>query len=97
MRAHIKGNEEAGEKAKKAGLGAWLQRPEVATPAGINQAFPIYTKLARMKWGLTYMITDHDPSKWWLRIIGRVDGNKCEYEITQNAVHLRNCTLRGDN
>ena len=64
--------------------GAWIPQPEIATPAGIKQAFSIYTKSAHLKWdrealrGLPYITTDHGPL---------VD-DKCECVIAQNAVHL---------
>jgi len=31
-------------------IGAWIPQPEIATPAGIRQVFPLYTRPAHVKW-----------------------------------------------
>jgi len=63
----IAGNEAADGMARKTGwVGAWMSQPEIATPAGIQQAFPLYSRPAHPKWdrealwGLVY-ITDRGP------------------------------------
>jgi len=58
----VAGNEEADKMARETGwAGAAMQEAEIATPAGIHQAYPIYSKPAHMTWdrealrGLTYL------------------------------------------
>jgi len=48
--------------ARKTGwIGAWMSQPEIATPAGIRQVFPLYTRPAHLNrdrealWGLVYI------------------------------------------
>jgi len=49
-----------------------LSQPEIATPAGIWEAFPLYIRSAQVKWdrevlrGLVYITTDCGPLKHWL-------------------------------
>ena len=43
-----------------------------------------------------YVVTDRGPTKWWLKVIGRGESDKCECEEVQNAAHLRRCGLIGD-
>ena len=78
----VAGNEEADKMARETEwVGAAMQEPEIATPAGIHQAYPIYSKPAHMTWdrealrGLTYISTDHRPMKHWLWVIGKVEND----------------------
>jgi len=49
-RNNTRGNEEADRMAGRVGwIGAWMQKPEIATLAGIKQAFPIHSKPAHLR------------------------------------------------
>lgn len=99
----VEGNEEADSRARRS---AWLDRrtaqPEIATPAGIRQAFPIHSRPRWLKWdrqslkGLTYIVTDRGLLKRWLWVIGPAEDDKCECGVAQNAAHLLRCSLVGD-
>jgi len=58
---------------------AWIPESEIATPAGIHQAFPLYARPAHLQWdrealqGLTYVSIDRGPMKNWLWVIGRAE------------------------
>jgi len=53
------GNEEADRRAKQEVEIGWrLQKQEVATPAGIRQAFPIHPRAIK---GLVYLVTGKGP------------------------------------
>jgi len=66
----VAGNEEADQMAKReVWMGERMHLPEIVTPTGIRQAFPIhpkappYLKCSReMVRGLTYVVTDKGPS-----------------------------------
>jgi len=102
----IEGNEEADKRARReVDMGYRLQKPDIATPAGIKTEFPIYPKAPRhMKWGakaikgLVYIITDKGPQQQWLWEIGKSDNPACVCDgwTPQNAVHLRDCAWVGD-
>lgn len=83
-------------------VGAWLPEPEIATPAGIRQAFTMYTRPTHLKWdrgalrGLISIIMDKGPSKRWLWIIGRAEEGVCGCGIAQNAAYRLRCPLVGD-
>ena len=80
----------------------WLSKPELAIPAGIRHAFPLYTKPAHLAWdrealrGLVSVTTDRGPMKYWLWTIGRLDDSRCECGSAQSAVHLLRCPMVGD-
>jgi len=81
----IRGNEEADKRAKEEiYMGYRLQKKEIATPAGIRSAFPIYPKAPRhIGWegralrGLVHMVTDKGPQQQWLWEIGKVEKPAC--------------------
>jgi len=83
-------------------VGVWIPGPEIATPAGIRQAFAMYTRPIHLKWdrealrGLTSITTDRGPLKRWLQTIGRAEEDACECRVAQNAVYLLGCPLVGD-
>ena len=58
------------------------------------EAFPIHCKPAHLKWdrqavkGLTYMVTDRGPHRWWQKTISRMEYDKCKCGIAQNAAQL---------
>jgi len=97
----VEGNEEADRKAKGAvRKGKRMHKPDIATPAGIRQAFRIHEGApAHLKWnrtairGLTYMITDKGPQAGWMKEIGKVDDGSCPCDgwTLQNAAHLLSC------
>ncbi|KAF8416252.1 hypothetical protein EV426DRAFT_700412 [Tirmania nivea] len=97
----VKGNERADRKAKEvAWVGKRMLRPDIVTPAGIRQAFPMRRTSKQTKWnrealrGLTYVVTDRGPQRWWLHKIGRADDPRCglcEEGVAQNAAHLLSC------
>ncbi|KAF8427074.1 hypothetical protein EV426DRAFT_686742 [Tirmania nivea] len=96
----VEGNERADRKAKEvAWVGRRMLRPDVITPAGIRQAFPMgrlsrQTKEQGGSAGMTYIVTDRGPQRWWLHKVGRVEGplcGLCEEGVAQNAVHLLSC------
>ena len=76
-----------------------VQSASVLTPAGIRHDHPIHSKPLHLKWirkqlkGLTYIVTDRGPMKWWQWVIKRADNPFCQYGETQNAVHLMRCKL----
>jgi len=77
----VEGNEEADKMARKTGwIGAWLQRSEVATSAGIKQASPIHTKPAHMKAAGGAYIYSHIPQSVETMAVGygRAEGDKCD-------------------
>jgi len=61
-------NEKADQRAREEVEMGWrMGRPDIATPAGIKQAYPIHPRaLPHMRWstraikGLVYMVTDKD-------------------------------------
>ncbi|KAF8416439.1 hypothetical protein EV426DRAFT_721797 [Tirmania nivea] len=97
----VEGNERADRKAKEvAWVGRRMLRPDVITPAGIRQAFPMGRPSKQTKWnrealrGLTYMVTDRGPQRWWLHKVGRADDSSfglCGEGVAQNAAHLLSC------
>jgi len=83
--SRIEGNEAADRRAK---MEVWmgermhLHLSDIATPAGIRQAFPLHTKApAHLSWsrdairGLTYLVTDKGPQRQWLKEMGKVDAS----------------------
>jgi len=61
-------------------------QPDIVTPADIRQAFPIpiHPKPPpHMRWartairGLTYLVTDKDPQRQWMREIEKPDDPTC--------------------
>ncbi|KAF8417959.1 hypothetical protein EV426DRAFT_710166 [Tirmania nivea] len=98
----VEGNERADRKAKEmAWVGRRMLRPDVITPAGIRQAFPMGRPTKQTGWnrealrGLTYIVTDRGPQRWWLHKVGRADDplcGLCGEGIAQNAAHLLSCT-----
>ncbi|KAF8417855.1 hypothetical protein EV426DRAFT_706592 [Tirmania nivea] len=51
-------------------------------------------KLVEALRGLTYVVTDRGPQRWWLHKIGRADDPRCglcEEGVAQNAAHLLSC------
>jgi len=89
------GNEAADKRAKdKVREGIWNSDRSLATPAGIRQAYPLFSKEPHMKWdrdelrGLTYLHTDKGPQKAWLFKIGRASDPRCKCGEVQSAAHL---------
>ncbi|KAF8424370.1 hypothetical protein EV426DRAFT_712188 [Tirmania nivea] len=99
--SEVEGNERADRKAKEmAWVGKRMLRPDFITPAGIRQAFPMGRPSKQTKWnwealrGLTYVVTDRGPQRWWLHKVGRAHDplcGLCEEGVAQNAVHLLSC------
>ena len=81
----IRGNGEADARAKKeVWMGQRMLKPDIVTPAGIRQAYPIHPKApAHLQWsrmalrGLTYMHTDKGPQAQWLKEIGKIEDASC--------------------
>jgi len=102
----VEGNEKADMRAKEeVEIGHRMQRPMVATPAGIKQQFPIYPKAPEhLKWrtkavkGLAYMVTDKGPQRQWRWEIGKCEEPRCVCDgwTAQNAAHLMRCPGVGD-
>jgi len=102
----IKGNEAADERAKKGVKeGKRMHKPDIATPAGIRQAFRIHGSAPQhLGWsniavrGLAYMVTDKGPQAGWLKEIGKVEDGSCPCDgwTVQNAAHLLSCPWVGD-
>jgi len=100
----VKGNEEANYRAKLEALnGSLLQKPNLATPASIKQAHPLYQHSSPVKsWdrqalkGLTYIVTDRGPFRHWLHHIGKAGDGKCKCGVTQNSAHITECGEVGD-
>ena|SRR5437868_1392658 len=74
-----------------------MNKPDIATPAGIRhltrgRSFQ-YKKWDHMALkGLTYIVTDRGPQKWWRHKIGRSETWNCEKcQVAQNAAHLLQC------
>jgi len=98
------GNEEADRRAKRE-VKLGRKTPGVATPQGIKQEFPVYTRApTHFGWtgaalrGLVYMVTDKGPQQQWLWEIGKVDTQWCVCDgwTPQNAAHLFDCQWVGD-
>jgi len=79
--------------------------PDIVTPAGIRQAYPLHSRaLAHLNWsrqairGLTYLVTDKGPQRQWLKEIGKVEDASCVCDgwTPQNAAHLYGCPWVGD-
>jgi len=68
--------------------------PSLATPAGIRQAYPLYSRPPHMKWnreelrGLTYLHTGQGPDAAWLHKTRKAEDPFCICGETQNAAHL---------
>jgi len=100
------GNEQADKTAGRTAEMGWrMMEKNIATPAGIKQAFPIYPRAPpHMKWtrqavrGLVYMVTDKGPQRQWLWEIGKSEESCCVCDgwTAQNAAHLMNCSWVGD-
>ena len=100
------GNEEADRQARReVDMGYRLQKPDIATPAGIKSEFPLYPKAPKhLGWrpraikGLVHMVTDKGPQQQWLWEIGRSENPACVCDgwTPQNAAHLRECAWVGD-
>jgi len=96
-----KGNEEADKQARReVDMGYRLQKPDIATPAGIKAEFPIYPRAPKhIGWkagaikGLVHMITDKGPQQQWLWEIGKSESPACVCDgwTPQNAAHLLGC------
>jgi len=102
----IEGNEAVDRRAKmEVWMGERMHLPDIATPAGIRQAFPLHTKtLAHLSWsgdaiwGLTYLVTDKGPQWQWLKEMVKVDDLSCICDgwTPQHAAHLYRCLWIGD-
>ena len=81
----VEGNEQADRIAKEGvWMGERMHRPDIVTPAGIRQAYPLHDKApAHLSWprqairGLTYLETDKGPQRQWLREIAKVEDASC--------------------
>ena len=101
-------NEKADESARiEVEMGQRMLMPDIATPAGIRQAYPTQSKAPahamvppsrRAIRGLTYMMTDKGPQWQWLWEIGRSEEPQCVCEgwTAQNAAHPQLCPWVGD-
>jgi len=102
----VEGSEQAGKKAKE---GVWIGErmhwPDIVTPAGIRQAYPLHDKApAHLSWprqairGLTYLETDKGLQRQWLREMGKVEDGSCICDgwTPQNAAHLYQCQWMRD-
>lgn len=91
---------------RKAGMmvyrGRVSQLPDQVTPAGIRQEYRIHSRPKHLGWdhksmkGLTYIVTGRGPTRWWLKVIGRRDDDRCDCGSIQNAAHLLSCPLIAD-
>ena len=92
----VEGNEQADTRAKReVWLGERMHWPDIVTPAGIRQAYPLHARAPeQLSWprqalrGLTYLETDKGPQLQWLKEIGRVEDASC--------AHLYVCPWVGD-
>ena len=98
----VEGNEKADLRAKHAVMkGQWWSEPSLATPAGIRQAYPLFSHPPHLRWDrdelreLTYLHTDKWPMRAWLHKIGVVDDPFCACGATQNAARLMEGTCVG--
>ena len=81
-------------------MGWGMNRPDVATPAGVKQAHPLHPKAPKhirwstkaMKW-LVYMVTDKGPQRQWLWEIGKTDEPQCMCDgwARPNAAQPQHC------
>jgi len=95
------GSEKADSRAKEEVEMGWrLNKPDVATPAGIKQAHPLHSKAPKhMRWsmkaiqGLVFMVMDKGLQHHWLWEIGKTDEPQyvCDGWTPQNAAHLQRC------
>ncbi|KAF8418310.1 hypothetical protein EV426DRAFT_720673 [Tirmania nivea] len=88
----VEGNERADRKAKEvAWVGRRMLRPDVITPAGIRQAFPMGRPSKQTKWNREAL---RGVDRWWLHKVGRADDSSCGLcgeGVAQNAAHLLSC------
>jgi len=99
----VEGNEQADSRAKReVWMGERMHWPDIATPAGIRQTYPLHGKAPEhLSWprqalqGLTYLETDKGPQRQWMREIGKTEDASCVCNgwTPQNAAHL--CVLLG--
>ena len=101
--AEVEVNEAADRGAKiRAYGGRVVHRVSVLTSSGIRHDHRIHLKPPHFKWsrkqlkGLTYIVTDRGPMKWWQWVIKRADNPFCQCGAIQNAVHLIRCHLVAD-
>jgi len=100
----IEGNGRADKRAKvevEMGWSLWrTHKRDVATPAGIKQAYPMHPKAPpHMRWttkaikGLVYVGTDKGPQRQWLWEVGRAEEPWCVCDgwTPQNAAHFQCC------
>jgi len=81
----VEGNERADRRAKEEVEMGWrMGRPDIVTPAGIKQDYPIHPKAPQhMEWsvraikGLVYMVTDKGSQRQWLKEIGKTEEPWC--------------------
>jgi len=102
----VEGNEKADNEAKKAvRKGRRMHKPDIVTPAGIRQAFPLHPPPPRqLRWpriamrGWTYLVTDKGPQRQWLWEMGKTGDPTCVCDgwTAQNAAHLFRCPWIGD-
>ncbi|KAF8421853.1 hypothetical protein EV426DRAFT_718548 [Tirmania nivea] len=71
----------------------------------LTKEFPMGRSSKQEKWnrealqGLTYVVTDCGPQRWWLQKVGRADDpmcGLCEEGIAQDAAHLLRCPRVAD-
>ena len=98
--AGVEGNVAADGTAKiRAYGGSVVQRASILTLVGMRQDHPMHSKPLHLKWfrkqlkGLTFIVTDRGPMKWWQWVIKRADNPFCQCGEIQNAVHLTRCYL----
>ncbi|KAF8426944.1 hypothetical protein EV426DRAFT_707167 [Tirmania nivea] len=91
----VKGNETVDRKAKER-----VDRKEDASYRPL-----LWGKSKQTGWsrealsGTAYIVTDRDPQKWWLHMVGRTEDpmcRLCDQEVAQNAAHLLKCPGMAD-
>ena len=97
--------EQADNRAKQeVWVGERMHWPDIVTPAGIRQAYPLHTRApGHLSWpqqalrGLTYLEADKGPQRQWLREIGKTGDASCVCDgwTPQNAAHLYACLWVG--
>ena len=79
--------------------------PDIVTPAGIRQAYPLHTRAPeQLSWPrqalrrLTYQETDKGPHRQCLKEIGKTEDTSCMCDswTPQNTAHLYVCPWVGD-
>ena len=102
----VEGNELADNGAKwEIWMGERMHKPDIVILAGIRQAYPLHSKAPdHLSWSrqairdLTYLETDKNPPRQWLKEIGKVEDASCVCGgwTPQNAAYMYACLWVGD-